>query len=258
VAQGFHQVEGVDFTQSYAPVAHAAAVRMLMVIATMMRMTVSYVDISQAFLQAPLTETVYCLPPRGFESHPGEAYCMLASLYGLKSSQYNWFTTLMTFLVSYGCQAIGFSGCLYMMRGSVGEMLLIVLYVDDLAIASTNLAFEMLFKKALKKRFECTDDEPITWYLSVHYSRDLNAGTMTASQSKYAQELLRDTLMTDATPTRTPMDERETLFPAEDDELLPPAEHAFYRKHTGRVQYLVIWTRADLAYAMSILAKYVN
>ena len=83
VAQGFHQIEGVDFTQSYAPVAHAAAVRMLMAIATMMQMPVSHVDISQAFLQAPLTETVYCLPPCGFESAPGEAYSMLVSLYGL-------------------------------------------------------------------------------------------------------------------------------------------------------------------------------
>ena len=44
VAQGFHQVEGVDFTQSYAPVAHAAAVRMLMAIATMMKMRVTHVD----------------------------------------------------------------------------------------------------------------------------------------------------------------------------------------------------------------------
>ena len=64
--------------------------------------------------------------------------------------------------------------------------------------------------------------------------------------------------MTDSTPTCTPMDERETLYPAEDDELLPPAEHAFFRKNAGLIQYIVIWTSADLAYAMSVLAKYVN
>ena len=146
---------------------------------------------------------------------------MLSSLYGLSQSQYNWFKTLTTFLIHYGCKAIDFSGCLYMLSGKQGELLLIIVYVDDLAITSTNLAFELKFKSVLKSQIECTDDEPIKWYLCVHYSRDLGAGTTSANHTKYVGEMLRDTLMTDATPTQTPMDERETLFPANDDKLLP-------------------------------------
>ena len=76
VSQGFHQSEGIDYTQSYVPLAHAAAVRLMMAIAAMMKMRITHVNISQAFLQAPLTERIFCLPPRGFESYEGEAYEM--------------------------------------------------------------------------------------------------------------------------------------------------------------------------------------
>ena len=169
VTQGFFQVEGEDYTQSYMPVAHAAAVRLIMAIVTMMNMRVTHVDVSQAFLQAPLTEKIYCLPPKGFKTEEGEAWLMLNSVYGLVQSPYNWHKTLTMWLISFGCKAIGFNGCLYMMCCTLGELLLIVLYVDDLAIACTHLAFELLFKTALKACFKCSEDDDIEWYLSVHY-----------------------------------------------------------------------------------------
>nr|GEX44315.1 retrovirus-related Pol polyprotein from transposon TNT 1-94 [Tanacetum cinerariifolium] len=88
VAQGFRQEEGIDFEESFAPVARIEAIRIFVAHATHKNMTIYYMDIKTAFLNDMLKEEVYVSQPEGFidQDNPSHVYKLKKALYGLKQS----------------------------------------------------------------------------------------------------------------------------------------------------------------------------
>nr|GEV67248.1 hypothetical protein [Tanacetum cinerariifolium] len=104
VAKGYAQKEGVDFEESFAPVARLEAVRLFIVYAAHNSFTVYHMDVKTAFLYGPLKEEVYVNQPDGFVDtyHPDKVYRHKKALYGLKQAPRAWYDELSTFLVSKG------------------------------------------------------------------------------------------------------------------------------------------------------------
>nr|GFB51518.1 retrovirus-related Pol polyprotein from transposon TNT 1-94 [Tanacetum cinerariifolium] len=104
VAKGYAQKEGVDFEESFAPVARMEAVRLFIAYATHKSFTIYHMDVKTAFLYGPLKEEVYVNQPDGFVDpyHPDQVYRLKKALYGLKQAPRAWYDELSKFLLSKG------------------------------------------------------------------------------------------------------------------------------------------------------------
>nr|GEX34398.1 hypothetical protein [Tanacetum cinerariifolium] len=104
VAKGYAQKEGVNFEESFAPVARLEAVRFFIAYAAHKSFTVYQMDVKTSFLYSPLKEEVYVNQPDGFVDpyHPDKVYRLKKGLYGLKQAPKAWYDELSNFLVSKG------------------------------------------------------------------------------------------------------------------------------------------------------------
>ncbi|GJX37685.1 retrovirus-related pol polyprotein from transposon TNT 1-94 [Tanacetum coccineum] len=106
VAKGYAQEEGIDFEESFAPVARLEAVRIFIAYAAHKSFPIYQMDVKTAFLNGPLKEEVYVAQPDGFvdPDHPKKVYRLRKSLYGLKQAPRAWYDELSNFLMSKGLQ----------------------------------------------------------------------------------------------------------------------------------------------------------
>ncbi|KAJ9544821.1 hypothetical protein OSB04_024528 [Centaurea solstitialis] len=104
VAQGYRQEEGIDYDETFAPVARLEAIRLFLAFAAYMNFRVFQMDIKNAFLNGKLNEEVYVAQPPGFvdPKFPDHVYKLNKALYGLKQAPRAWYDTLSTFLLSKG------------------------------------------------------------------------------------------------------------------------------------------------------------
>ena len=154
VARGFSQVEGVDYEETFAPVARYTSIRSIISIAAEMGWKIHQMDVKTAFLNGFIQEEVYIEQPQGFEVHGKESHvCRLKkALYGLKQAPRAWYSRIDTYL-----QKMGFTkseadpNLYYIVIGE--EPLILVLYVDDLVITGAERLIEHC-KRDLATEFE--------------------------------------------------------------------------------------------------------
>ena len=104
VAQGYTQVEGIDFDETFAPVARLEAIRILLAYANHHDIILYQMDVKRAFLNGKLEEEVYVAQPPGFEDpkHPDKVFRLNKALYGLKQAPRAWYDTLKEFFMKKG------------------------------------------------------------------------------------------------------------------------------------------------------------
>ena len=104
VAKGYSQEEGIEYDETYAPVAHLEAIRMFLTYAAHSNFRVYHMDVKSAFLNGELEEEVYVEQPLGFENadHMTFVYLLFKALYGLKQAPRTWYDTLSQFLLKNG------------------------------------------------------------------------------------------------------------------------------------------------------------
>nr|GFB32251.1 copia protein [Tanacetum cinerariifolium] len=140
--------EGVDFEESFAPVARLEAVRLFIVYAAHKSFTIYQMDVKTAFLYGPLKEEVYVNQPNGFVDpyHPDKVYRLKKALDGLKQAPKAWYDELSNFLVSKGFSKGSIDPTLFITKHE-GDILLVQIYVDDIIFGSTNPNFSKRFEK---------------------------------------------------------------------------------------------------------------
>nr|GEV56211.1 integrase, catalytic region, zinc finger, CCHC-type, peptidase aspartic, catalytic [Tanacetum cinerariifolium] len=104
VAKGYRQKEGIDFEESFAPVAHLEAVRMFITYATLKNITIFQMDVKTSFVNGPLKEEAYVSQPEGFIDLEFliHVYRLKKALYGLKQERHAWYGKLYSFLIEHG------------------------------------------------------------------------------------------------------------------------------------------------------------
>ncbi|GFU02586.1 retrovirus-related Pol polyprotein from transposon TNT 1-94 [Trichonephila clavipes] len=137
VARGFSQRQGIDYSETYSPVAKLGTIRTVLSIAAEERMHLTQFDVSTAFLYGDLEETLFMKQPEGFKDGSGRVCKLKHSSYGLKQSPRCWNKCFGQFLTDLGFKESEADPCLYI-RERKGRKLLIVLYVDDGLIAATD------------------------------------------------------------------------------------------------------------------------
>ncbi|GKD70795.1 retrovirus-related pol polyprotein from transposon TNT 1-94 [Tanacetum coccineum] len=141
VAQGFRQEEGIDFEESFAPVARIEAIRIFVANAANKNMTIFQMDVKTAFLNGELKEEVYVSQPEGFvdQDNPSHVYKLKKALYGLKQAPRAWYDMLSSFLISQHFSKGAVDPTLFTQKAE-NDLLLVQISVDDIIFASTNTA----------------------------------------------------------------------------------------------------------------------
>lgn len=249
VAKGCSQQEGVDFQDTYAPVARMVTVRTLLAVINYQGLHASHLDIENAFLHGDLSEEIYMRQPPGFVEDP-ELVCRLhKSLYGLKQASRQWNQRFDAFVTKLGFVRSSYDKCLYILsRGSTRVYLL--LYVDDILLCSMESEALEFVKAALAKEFPCKDLGVLSSFLGIDIKR--SASGMTLSQPGYIKCLLERFGMSDCCPISTPMEKvppRELIGPCIVD--VKP-----YRQLVGGLLYLMMCSRPDISFAVNFYCRY--
>ncbi|PWA89235.1 Cysteine-rich RLK (receptor-like protein kinase) 8 [Artemisia annua] len=227
VAKGFTQQEGVDYHETFAPVANMVTVRALLAVAIHNQWCIAQLDINNAFLHGDLKEEVYMKIPPGYSApHTKTSVCKLQrSLYGLKQANRQWFIKLTTFLQHLG-------------------------YVDDIILTGNNESYIISVKQQLHQEFSVKDLGSLHYYLGIEVLRNTTGLVMT--QRKYTLELIQSAGLLDVKPSSTPFDPLIKLNHDDGDLIDDPSQ---YRALVGKLLYLTI-TIPDISYAAQTLSQF--
>ena len=141
VSKGYNQEEGIEFDESFAPIARIEAIRLFLAYATHKSFTVYQMDVKMAFLYGELEEEVYVSQTKGFidPDHPDDVYVLYKAVYGLKQAPRAWYKVLSEYLLKHKFVKGSIDPTLFIRRKG-DEIMLVQIYVDDIIFGSTNLA----------------------------------------------------------------------------------------------------------------------
>nr|GEX13924.1 retrovirus-related Pol polyprotein from transposon TNT 1-94 [Tanacetum cinerariifolium] len=187
--KGYAQNEGVDFKESFAPVARLEAVRLFIAYVAHKSFNVYQMDVKTSFLYGPLKEEVYVNQPDGFVDpyHPEKVYRLKKALYGLKQVPRVWYDELFNFLVSKGFSKGSIDPTLFITKHGE-DILLVQIYVDDIIFGSTNPKLSKQFEKLIHSKFEMSMMGELKFFLGIQIHQSPRG--IFINQSKYAQEIL--------------------------------------------------------------------
>ncbi|CAI5953782.1 unnamed protein product [Closterium sp. NIES-65] len=257
VARGFSQRQGVDYFQTFSPTAKMTTLRVLMHIAAQRDYELHSLDFRLAFLQGSLHKEIWLRHPPGFTgSFPlGTQWSLRRPVYGLRQAPREWHDTLRTTLAALGFAPSTAGPSLFVRTDTSLPPFYILVYVDDLVFATADIVGLAHVKSELQKRHTCTDLGELRCYLSVQITSDRAQCTITLTQSHMVQQVLQRFDFTYSSPQATPLSTRHSLSALPSDESVEPSGP--YLELVGCLMYLMTYTRPDLAYPLSILARYV-
>ncbi|GJX70508.1 retrovirus-related pol polyprotein from transposon TNT 1-94 [Tanacetum coccineum] len=189
VAKRYAQKEGIDFEESFAPVARLEAVWLLVAYAAHKSFLVYLMDVKIAFLYGHLKQEVYVNQPDGFVDpyHPDQVYRLNKALYGLKQAPRAWYNELSIFLVSKGFLKGSIDPTLFITKHGE-DILLVQIYVGDLLFGSTNLKLSKRFEKLMHSKFKMSMMWELKFFLGIQIHQSSRG--IFINQAKYAQEIL--------------------------------------------------------------------
>ncbi|CAI7828564.1 unnamed protein product [Closterium sp. NIES-53] len=257
VARGFSQRHGVDYFQTFSPTPKMTTLRVLLHVAAQRDYELHSLDFSTGFLQGSLHEEIWLRRPPGFTRSfpPGTQWSLRRPVYGLRQAPREWHDTLRTTLAALGFAPSTADPSLFLRTDTYLPPFYILVYVDDLVFATANTAGFAHVKSELQNRHTCTDLGKLRSYLGLQITRDRAQRTITLTQSHMVQQVLQRLGFTYSSPQATPLSTRHSLSALPLDESVEPSGP--YPELVGCLMYLMTCTRSDLAYPLSILARYV-
>ncbi|CAI7796884.1 unnamed protein product [Closterium sp. NIES-53] len=230
IARGFSQRQGVDFFQTFSPTPKMTTLRVLLHVAAQRDYELHSLDFSTAFLQGSLHEEIWLRRPPGFTgSFPaGTQWSLRRPNYGLRQAPREWHNTLRMTLAALGFAPSTSDPSVFLRTDTTLPSFYVLVYVDDLVFA--------------------TADTEALAHVKAHR-------TITLTQSHMVQQVLQRFGFTYSLPQSTPLPTGPSLSAQPSDESVEPSGP--YPELVGCLMYLTTCTRPDLAYPLSLLARYV-
>nr|GFA43440.1 hypothetical protein [Tanacetum cinerariifolium] len=234
VAKGYAHKEGIDFEESFAPVARLEAVQIFITYAAHKSFLIFQMDVKMTFLNGPLKEEVYVAQPDGFvePDHPEKVYRLRKALYGLKQAPRAWYDELLNFLTLKGFTKGTIDATLFTIR--YGEDIqLVQIYVDDIIFGSTNPKYTKRFEKLMHNRFEMSLMGEMNFFLGLQIHQSPRG--IFINQAKYTLEMLHKNGMDKGQSIGTPMATKPKL---DADLSGNPVDQTDYCSKIGSLMYL--------------------
>lgn len=261
VARGDQQKEGIDFDEVFAPVARLETIRTLLATSVIRGMHVHQLDVTTAYVQGELHGTIYMEQAETFVE-PGDetkVYKLNKPLYGLKQAGREWYRKLDNYLISLGLKNTVVNPCVYVGLKDYQNTVIIV-YVDDLIVASANLKNMTQIKEKLKKEFKLKDLGKIKDILGMRIEREGDIGDIRINQKQYINNVLKRFGMENCNPISTPLESKINVEEKESGKNANQGDAIDepYRELVGCLNYLANASRPDIAFAASLLSRYCN
>ncbi len=254
--RGDRQVEGVDYTDKYAPVVSWSTVRLMLCLSLSLGWKTKQVDFSNAFVQAKLNEEVYITMPAGFEGPNGElsneaVMKLNRSLYGLVQAPMYWYNHLAAELATAGFTPSELDPCLFYSRGMV-----VLVYVDDCLFFGPDLTeIDKVISDLKSQNLSLTvEDDDAYAFLGVDVEPNNNGG-YTMTQKGLIEKVLKTTELTDSKPQATPAIKEPLGTDADGD---PFRESWNYAAVVGMLLYLSSNLRPDIQFAVHQCARFTH
>ena len=254
VAKGFSQIPNVDYHETFSPTARMVSIRALMNIAMEEDLVVHSMDVKSAYLNADIDCEVFMEQPEGFvvknDTNDDLVLRLKKSLYGLKQSGRLWNHLLHSFLLEKGFVRSEAENCVYV-RLQNGIKIVIIVWVDDLIIAGSNLDAVEEVKAILTERFKMKNFGPLKEFLGIEF--EFQNDGVKLHQEKYVKKILTRFQMMDCNPKSLPCDQSLIKINENDSEIFE--DNGLYRSMVGSLVYLASCTRPDISYVVTKLSE---
>ena len=260
VAKGFTQKEGIDYTETFSSVSKKDSLRIILALVAHLDLELQQMDVKTSFLNGDLEEEVYMKQPEGFSSREGEhLVCKLKkSIYGLKQASHQWYYKFHGVITSFGFIENPMDQCIYQ-KVSGSKTCFLVLYVDDILLATNDKGMMHGVKQFLSKNFDMKDMGEASYVIGIKIHRDRSRGILGLSQETYINKVLERFRMEDCSPSVAPIMKGDKLSlnqcPKNDLEK-ESMKNIPYASVVGSLMYAQVCTRPDIAYAVGVLGRY--
>ncbi|KAJ9552796.1 hypothetical protein OSB04_016841 [Centaurea solstitialis] len=251
VAQGYRQEEGIDYDETFAPVARLEAIRIFLAHAAFLNIKVYQMDVKSAFLNGKLSEEVYVKQPPGFEDphHPDYVYKLDKALYGLKQAPRAWYDTLSEFLTSNKYIRGKIDNTLFFKK-KAGNIILVQIYVDDIIFGATDSSMCDEFANLMSTNYEMSMMGELSFFLGLQVKQTKEG--IFINQSKYTKDLLKKFSFESCSPMKTPMAPPVKLDSDPNGNSINITE---YRGMIGSLLYLTA-SRPDIMFSTCLCARF--
>ena len=254
VAQGYSQKEGLDYDETFSPVVRSESVRSVVALASKNGLKLHQMDITTAFLNGDLNEEVFMKQPEGFISDGQEhLVCRLdRSIYGLKQSPRCWNQALDAQLKLMGFKQSTGDPCIY--TSTTDGLFILAVYVDDILLAGKSQQRIAQVKSDLGKRFQLKDMGELHYFLGVSVKQSYETGKIWIGQPAYTRAVIKKFGLEHCKPVTTPVTPGTKLLKAtEHSEMV---DETLYQSAVGSLLYLSGWTRPDISFSVSNVARF--
>lgn len=251
VAKGFQQKEGLDYTETFAPVVKWNTLRSVVALAGHRGWKIFHLDVKTAFLNGIIEEDIFVSPPPEFSSQlrSNQACKLKKALYGLKQAPRAWYSKVDSYLLGQGLLKSNADYNLYLHEAD-GKIALVILYVDDLYLTGDDTQYIERIRTAIQQEFEMTDLGLLSYSLGLEFLF-LSEGIL-VTQRQYIRDMLCEFSLDQCRSVATPMTEKLKLTP---DMQAPPADAQLYQRMVGKLIFLTN-TRPDIAYPVSVVSRF--
>jgi hypothetical protein len=251
VAQGFSQVEGLDFWETFAPVARLEAIRIILAFAASKGFKLYQIDVKSDFLNSVIQDEVYVRQPSGFENpkYPHRVYKLSKALYGLNKALCSWYARLKTFLLEHGYIMESVDKTVFTLKHGI-DFLLVQIYVDDIIFGCSSHTLVSRFQEMMENEFQISMMEELTFFLGIQVKQTKEG--IFIYQAKYMKDLMKKFNMAELKPVSIPMSTVVALDPDNNGEVIDQRE---YRSMIGSLLYLTV-TQPDIQFAMCLCARF--
>nr|CAN77134.1 hypothetical protein VITISV_039954 [Vitis vinifera] len=262
VVKGFQQKEGIDYTEIFSPVVKMSTIRLVLGMVAAENLHLEQLDVKTAFLHGDLEEDLYMIQPEGFIVQGQEnLVCKLRkSLYGLKQAPRQWYKKFDNFMHRIGFKRCEANHCCYF-KSFDNSYIILLLYVDDMLIAGSDIEKINNLKKQLSKQFAMKDLGAAKQILGMRIIRDKANGTLKLSQSEYVKKVLSRFNMNEAKPVSTPLDSHFKLSKEQSPKTEEEKDHMSkvpYASAIGSLMYAMVCTRPNIAHAVGVVSRFMS
>ncbi|PWA94422.1 Retrovirus-related Pol polyprotein from transposon TNT 1-94 [Artemisia annua] len=252
VAKGCAQKDGIDYNDIFSPVVKHSSIRILLALVAQLDLELVQIDVKTAFLHGDLEEEIYMVQPEGFKV-AGKEY---------EQSPRQWYTRFDKFMMDSKYTRSKYDHCVYLKKLQDGSFVYLLLYVDDMLIASQSLDEIEKLKTRLKSEFEMKDLREAKMILGMEIIRDRKLRKLCLTQKQYLRRILKRFRFDKqtkrvSTPLASQFKISAAMSPKND------AEKAYMKKvpyanAVGSLMYAMICTQPDISHAIGMVSRYMH
>ncbi|KAJ9538813.1 hypothetical protein OSB04_031546 [Centaurea solstitialis] len=210
VAKGYNQKEGINYNETLSPVSTKDAFRVLMALVAHFDLELHQMDVKTAFLNGDLEEEIHMTQPEGFAINNNQVCKLNKSIYGLKQASRQWYKKFDTVMNSFGFEENKLDECIYS-KTSGSSFIFLILYVDDILLATNSKNLLQTTKAFLMKSFDMKDMGEAHYVLGIEIIRNRRIGTLGLSQKGYIEKVLKRFGMENCRSGEAPMSKGDKL-----------------------------------------------